>query len=328
MMTSSTTNDDRTTDIMEQLAAMTDRLMQADEARWAAHHEARESCPGLERKTTLLGRQIQASKQLMGEKQTKINDLNGMSVCAEKCFLFWNKNQISKIDAASKLQQELAMEEARLKENCATKEEMDRRIQSMQAAVATAEQHYRTLVDHKYQFLMKSCPAAIAILYNIQDRQRQLRIDVGQTQKTQAAAERALSSLRKASSHLDSARNWGHVDMMGGGTVVSVIKHGQMNEANAAFAQATRHMQLLQHECKEIDSLMRQGRTVDVWFDNIFSDIAVQSRIAQAAQQCNAAMAKISQIVSDCRQKVATDQRELNACELKYTTTIISYGKQ
>ena len=42
------------------------------------------------------------------------------------------------------------------------------------------------------------------------------------------AGERALGSLRTAKSKLDSARAWGIYDMLGGGFLSSMIKHGQL----------------------------------------------------------------------------------------------------
>ena len=46
------------------------------------------------------------------------------------------------------------------------------------------------------------------------------------------AGERALESLRTAKSKLDSARAWGIYDMLGGGFLSSMIKHGQIGKAN------------------------------------------------------------------------------------------------
>jgi hypothetical protein len=46
------------------------------------------------------------------------------------------------------------------------------------------------------------------------------------------AGERTLESLRTVKSKLDSARAWGIYDMLGGGFLSSMIKHGQIGKAN------------------------------------------------------------------------------------------------
>ena len=46
------------------------------------------------------------------------------------------------------------------------------------------------------------------------------------------AGERALSSLRSAQEKLNSAGNWGLLDMFGGGMFSTLIKHSKMNRNN------------------------------------------------------------------------------------------------
>lgn len=45
------------------------------------------------------------------------------------------------------------------------------------------------------------------------------------------AGQRALSSLRIAKENLNSAKNWGLVDMFGGGFFSTMLKHSKMDQA-------------------------------------------------------------------------------------------------
>lgn len=45
------------------------------------------------------------------------------------------------------------------------------------------------------------------------------------------AGQRALSSLRTAKENLNSAKNWGLVDMFGGGFFSTMLKHSKMDQA-------------------------------------------------------------------------------------------------
>lgn len=52
-------------------------------------------------------------------------------------------------------------------------------------------------------------------------------------QEALTAGENALQSLYAASEQLDSARNWGIVDLLGGGFFTDLIKHSKMGKAEA-----------------------------------------------------------------------------------------------
>ena len=59
-----------------------------------------------------------------------------------------------------------------------------------------------------------------------------------ETQEAISAGERALSSLRNAQNELSSAKNWGLFDMLGGGFVSTLVKHGKMDNAKRYMEQA------------------------------------------------------------------------------------------
>lgn len=52
------------------------------------------------------------------------------------------------------------------------------------------------------------------------------------------AGERALRSLNAAKENLNSAGNWGFVDMMGGGFFTTMIKRSKMDQAQDKMDQA------------------------------------------------------------------------------------------
>ena len=52
------------------------------------------------------------------------------------------------------------------------------------------------------------------------------------------AGQRALSSLRIAKENLNSAKNWGLVDMFGGGFFSTMLKHSKMDQARQNMEQA------------------------------------------------------------------------------------------
>lgn len=118
-----------------------------------------------------------------------------------------------------------------------------------------------------------------------------------------AAGERALESLRTAKSKLDSARAWGIYDMLGGGFLSSMIKHGQIGKANEWMEQANDDLRHFARELRDVPGEYLRIQTgdlismLDVFCDNFFSDIMIQSRI-------NDARGRIDQVISRVQETV------------------------
>lgn len=123
-----------------------------------------------------------------------------------------------------------------------------------------------------------------------------------------AAGERALGSLRNAQKCLDSAKNWGIVDIFGGGLVSSLVKHSKMDDAARYMEEAKNDVQRFQRELQDVsvsmDLRMEIGSFLsfaDIFFDNPFVDVMVQSRIGEARDQVDEAIARVESLLVDLR---------------------------
>ena len=75
------------------------------------------------------------------------------------------------------------------------------------------------------------------------NRERQEAIDAG---------NKALQSLYAAQNDLNSAKNWGIVDLLGGGMITSLIKHSKMNNAQSHMEQAKYDLQKFSKELADV----------------------------------------------------------------------------
>ena len=95
----------------------------------------------------------------------------------------------------------------------------------------------------------------------------------------------AAYQLERAQDKLDSARGWGVWDMLGGGLVATLVKHGKADDANACIRQAARLMERVERMLP--DACVGEapvdeggfGRVADVLFDGFFTDLYMQGRI-------------------------------------------------
>ena len=111
--------------------------------------------------------------------------------------------------------------------------------------------------------------------------------------------ERALALIRQilplveaAEKKFKSARNWGFLDMFGGGTLVDLIKHYKLNTAADIMNQISFLLQQLQAELRQVVipvdfrmNTMTFATFADFLFDGILADTYMQSKIMKSLDQ-------------------------------------------
>ena len=123
-----------------------------------------------------------------------------------------------------------------------------------------------------------------------------------------ASGEAALFSLKEAQNKLNSARNWGIFDMLGGGLISDIIKHSKMNDASAYLEEAKRDLLVFQRELQDVQGAVDLKVDVsefltfaDFFFDGFIMDYVVQTKIAEARRQIEQAIPLVEGLVNDLK---------------------------
>ena len=129
------------------------------------------------------------------------------------------------------------------------------------------------------------------------DRERQEAIDAG---------ERALDSLYGVRKELESAGNWGLLDMFGGGMFTTFVKHSKMNDAQRYMERAKRDLAAFSRELADVSETLNINTGdflsfADYFFDGFLADMMVQSRIRDAQRQVDDAIYRVESILSRLR---------------------------
>lgn len=129
-----------------------------------------------------------------------------------------------------------------------------------------------------------------------------------ETREAVGAGERALSSLREAERQLNSAGNWGLVDIFGGNTISGLVKHMKVNNASRCVDDARRDLAVFRDELGDIRDI--EGLNVDIdgfltfadfFFDGFVADIFVQSKIRKGQQEVKEAIRRVEDILQALR---------------------------
>lgn len=129
-----------------------------------------------------------------------------------------------------------------------------------------------------------------------------------EVQEAIAAGETALRSLKDVQKELDSAKNWGIVDLFGGGLITDLIKHSKMNNASEYMETAKADLHRFQRELRDVTVVTEIHVDVsefltfaDYFFDGLIADYMVQSKINDARNQVETAISQVEAILKDLR---------------------------
>ena len=76
-----------------------------------------------------------------------------------------------------------------------------------------------------------------------------------EVQEAVVAGTEALGALERAKECLNSAGNWGIVDILGGGLISTFVKHSKMGDASRLVEKARSTLKQFQKELQDVQSL-------------------------------------------------------------------------
>ena len=117
------------------------------------------------------------------------------------------------------------------------------------------------------------------------------------------AADRALEGLERARSSLNSARNWGIWDILGGGIISGLVKRSRMREASEDMEYARQELLRFRRELEDVDQLIDPGFTNfdliafgDLFLDSFLFDLLAQGKINDARERVDRAIFEVRRI--------------------------------
>ena len=123
------------------------------------------------------------------------------------------------------------------------------------------------------------------------------------------AADNALNHLRSARRYLDSAGNWGLLDMFGGGLISGFMKHSKTSDAEREIDDARYALQRFSKELRDVSGYssihINDFLTfADFFFDGFVADILVQSKISDGKRQCEDAIRRVESIRAELQDRL------------------------
>jgi hypothetical protein len=134
------------------------------------------------------------------------------------------------------------------------------------------------------------------------------------------AVSRAMNTAGKIAKSLDSAEGWATFDAFTRGGIIShMAKYSHIDEAEQNFNVLSHDLMDLKSELSDVHGLSVSGlneissgqRTIDFWFDNIFTDLSVRGQIKDNAEQISLLLRNLESAESALNAKLREKENEL-----------------
>ncbi|ORA31718.1 hypothetical protein [Mycobacterium aquaticum] len=192
--------------------------------------------------------------------------------------------------------------------------DLQRRLDGMGDVAA---RHAKALTA-KEQWLQQTGAPAAARLAEIAQRRGHLTAELTEIAEAREAGKRAMADLRTAAERIGSARSWSAYDTwFDGGMIASMVKNNRLDDVVNCLRSADRELRTFTTELADVHmqgvqtlEISSFTRTMDVWFDNFFTDLMVRDQIIEAQQKVDQAIEGVEAVLTrlDTRKQEREDE--------------------
>lgn len=250
------------------------------------------------------------ARAVLEKEQGDVEELERMSLVS---FLARIQGDLESRKAEER--REAAMAKARYDAAKWDLEDLDRRLRDFaqeKESLKGLEKQYQALLDEKEAVLRSQGGAQSQRLGQLAQEQERTAGELREIQEAIQAGLAAQRALEEMSGDLSGAENWGVWDMVGGGIMATFAKHGCLDDAQDAAYEARRALSRFRTELADVSSeqvpdveLGDFAVFADYFFDGLFADLFVQSRIREAQEQVEAVTQRVERLIVRLR-----DERE------------------
>ncbi|AXI00513.1 hypothetical protein DV702_12760 [Sporosarcina sp. PTS2304] len=244
----------------------------------------------------------------------------------------WDEKMRKEIEEAAEA--ELAFNEAEKTVQDLTGEEQELRNQLESPDFTYILEDWEDFLKDKETWIRMNDTMANRTLQKIADDRVRVYSMIREIDEAFEAGVKAERALAGAMKKLDSAEGMSVWDtFLGGGLLVSALKYSEINSSDDLVHQAQRALRHYETELMDVQDVATESFQVnkndiftftDVFFDNIFSDWMVHTRITDAKKKLHAIMQDVRRIQDQLARKRAASEEEIRRLDQQQDDIILS----
>ncbi|KAB8139199.1 hypothetical protein F9U64_02080 [Gracilibacillus oryzae] len=194
--------------------------------------------------------------------------------------------------------------------------ELDHQI----ADLGDPEAKYQEILQQKYTHLLDTNNEKGEEAHLLLEKIGIIKDEQTEIEEALDAGHKVKRALVAASESLEKAKNWGTVDMFGGGLLSTSLKHSHIDDAKKATHQAQRLLRKFSHELSDIGKSFNANVEIsggltfaDYFLDGLVMDWFVQDKINQSSQEVDSMAQKVSSTIAqlkELKQEVAATEKQ------------------
>ncbi|CAM3191725.1 hypothetical protein FITA111629_09120 [Filibacter tadaridae] len=208
------------------------------------------------------------------------------------------------------------------------------RAEMSNLAFAYIDEEWSDFLKVKEMWIRQNDSAANHTLQKIADDRIRIHSMMREIVEARDAGDKAIRALDAALDKLGSAEGISMWDtFLGGGMLVSAMKYSEINSSDDLVHRAQRALRHFETELMDVQNVASESFTVnkndiftftDIFFDNIFSDWMVHSRITDAKSKLNTVLKDVCRVRDQLARKHAESEEELRRIEQQQQDIIVS----
>lgn len=181
------------------------------------------------------------------------------------------------------------------------------------------DEDWSDFLQEKQTWIRRYDSEANALLHKIADERVSIRSILREVTEAEEAGEKAIRALENALDKLDSAEGMSTWDtFLGGGMLVSALKYSEIDKSKDYMHAAERALRRFETELIDVQDMAVESYAVnqkdiytftDIFFDNMFSDFIVHSRITETKSKLTDVLTEVRRVLNQLTRK----KDEMNA---------------
>jgi hypothetical protein len=263
----------------------------------------------------------------MNKEKADVEELKTLSVSTLIYKLLGSKDKKLKKEQEEYIRAKLKYDEANNLLEALKKEEDS--ISSKLLELRDIEEQYEELSLIKEKMILEGTTTLKEKFLELEISINNVKDDIREYSEAISAGMTLLYELKKLTDSLNSASNWGIVDMLGGGLISTAVKHGHLDDAKEITYRLNKLSVNFKRELIDIKldasievNLSSFESFGDYFFDGVFVDWMVQGKIDASLENVVNLHRHLEVILSDLENKKKTLDSKLSSLIYERNTLI------
>jgi hypothetical protein len=251
---------------------------------------------------------------VLKNEEADVRRLEGLSLTAMFHQFLGNKE-----DRLNKERQEVLTAKLKYDQSVHEVAALERDIADMEgrlAAIGDPEAEYARALERKEARIEG---AGRADLVRLTERIAEVNSEIKELGEAVAAGDEVIAGLDGVIAYFKSAGNWGIVDLIGGGLIVTAVKHSKIDRARGGIHEVQTRLGRFRRELADLRTgpeaplgveISSFEKFADYLFDGLIFDWIVQSKISRSLDAARDMRDRMAALVADLRRRLASRQKD------------------